>query len=129
MAGQAAAQSAAAAGSSSGRLTRVQAPQRLARQLIEARIAGAFDMGGELISHALGPELRDVIGNAGDGLLALGFRAKAAADVIRHLHQVLRPAVSFTAHGRSYLTSASALFNSVSWVSLNSRKRFCHSEG
>jgi len=79
------------------RLVALQTPQRLTRQLIEAGIAVAFDMGGELIAHALGPEFRDVVGDAGDGVLALRLRAEEVADVIRHLHQVLRRAVSFAA--------------------------------
>jgi hypothetical protein len=78
-----------------GGLLRSQTPQRLTRQLVEAGIAAAFDMGAELIAHALGPEFRDVIGDPGDGVLALWLRAKEVADVIRHLHQVLRRAVSF----------------------------------
>src|SRR6202453_837992 len=97
-------------------------------------------MHGEFRAHALRPEFVDVIGDARDGIFARGLRREEMADVIRHLHQMLRAAVCFAAvrggariaiHGRSYLATnrTSALFNNVSWLSLNSRKRFCHSDG
>src|SRR6267378_8309151 len=76
---------------------RSQAPQRLTRQLVEAGVAVAFDLGGELVAHALGPEFRDVIGDAGDGVLALRLCAEEVADVVRHLDEMLRRAVSFAA--------------------------------
>ena len=56
-------------------------------------------MGGELLAHARRPELSDVIGDAGDGILALGLSAKKVADIIRHLHQVFGTAVLIGAHG------------------------------
>lgn len=50
-------------------------------------------MRGELAAHAFGPELGDMIGDAGNGILPHRFRAKEIADVIRHLHQMLGAAV------------------------------------
>ncbi len=45
-------------------------------------------MGCELGQHALGPEFGDVIGDAGDGVLAIRIAAKKMSDVVRHLGQV-----------------------------------------
>ena len=65
---------------------RRETPQRLARQLARGR---PLAVRGELLTHAFGPELSDVIGNAGNGILPNRFRAEEVSDVIRHLHQVL----------------------------------------
>src|ERR1700722_15480414 len=72
-----------------------EAAQRLARQFIEAALAVC----GELLAHALGPELIDGIGDAGHAIFPHGFGTKKPADVVRHLHEVLRAAVYITTHG------------------------------
>jgi hypothetical protein len=64
-------------------------PTQVSRQLIETR----FSVRGHFAAHALGPEFVDVIGDAGDGILAHRFGAKEVADVIRHFHQVVGAAV------------------------------------
>ena len=74
---------------------RREAPHRFTRQLIEAGIAVLLQMRVEFRTHALGPEFGDVIGDAGDGVLALRLRAEKIPDVIRHLHQVPRAATAF----------------------------------
>src|SRR5882724_740589 len=72
-----------------------EAPHRLTRQLIERGIAILLQMRVEFLAHSPGPEFGDVIGDAGDGVLALWLRAKKIADVIRHLHQVPCAATAF----------------------------------
>jgi hypothetical protein len=74
---------------------RRKASQSLTRQLIKARTAVLPQVCGDFLAHALGPKLGDVIGDAGDGVLALRFRAKEVADVIRHLYKVGCAAISF----------------------------------
>src|SRR5208282_2041598 len=86
-------------------------------QLIESIGAVRLHVRVELLAHARGPEFRDVIGDAGDGVLAVRLRTKEIADVVRHLHQVLGAAAvwSFAAHDACYLAAtAAALFSSAS---------------